>query len=214
MRVNILAGGPAHLVPQAEITRRKNEVWIGVDHGASQLLTCGIKPAIAVGDFDSSTVEELRQVEKLAGDTKIYPPAKDFTDNQLGLKAAIDEYTPSEIDIFGATGGRLDHSLANIFLPLQSDFISYLPCIHLIDQENMVSYYLPGHYSIYRLPQMDYLAFVNLTPVRGLTLADEKYPLVNWNSDIPFSWTSNRFTSSVNHFSFDQGIVAVIQCRG
>ena len=78
--------------------------------------------------------------------------------------------------------------------------------------QNVVSYYLPGNYTISRLPHKKYLAFVNLTPVRGLTLKDEKYPLQNWSSQIPFSWTSNEFTAKENHFSFESGIVSVIQC--
>lgn len=214
MRVNILAGGPQELVPQVLVSQRRNECWIGVDHGASQLLECGIKPAVAVGDFDSTTEDEYQRLHSQLSDIKVYPPAKDFTDTQLGIKAAIAEYGPDKIDLFGATGGRLDHLLANLYLPMQAAFADYLPKIRLIDRQNIVSYYLPGSYSIHRDPQMDYLAFVNLTPVKGLTLPDEKYPLVNWDSQIPFSWSSNRFISTVSHFSFDEGIVAVIQCRG
>ena len=107
---------------------------------------------------------------------------------------------------------RLDHLLANLFLPLQSEFKPYLTRIKIIDCQNVVSYYLPGDYTISRLPHKNYLAFVNLTPVRGLTLKDEKYPLQNWSSQIPFSWTSNEFTAEENHFSFESGIVSVIQC--
>lgn len=214
MRVNVLAGGPRALVPQEIIVKRGAEPWIGVDHGASQLLTAGIKPVVAVGDFDSTASDEFERLKKSLDQIKIYPPAKDFTDTQLGVMAAIKEYRPDQIDIFGATGGRLDHLLANLYLPLQEAFMDYLPKIRLIDRQNIVSYYLPGNYAIHRLPRMDYLAFVNLTPVKGLTLPDEKYPLVNWESKIPFSWSSNRFTSRVNHFSFDRGVIAVIQCRG
>lgn len=214
MRVNVLAGGPSALVPQDIIVKRRAEAWIGVDHGASQLLTVGVKPVIAVGDFDSTASDEFNRLKKVLDQIKLYPPAKDFTDTQLGVMAAIKEYQPDKIDIFGATGGRLDHLLANLYLPLQEAFMDYLPKIRLLDRQNIVSYYLPGSYAIHRLPQMDYLAFVNLTPVKGLTLPDEKYPLVNWESKIPFSWSSNRFTSLVNHFSFERGIIAVIQCRG
>ncbi len=40
------------------------------------------------------------------------------------MKFAIQEQA-DEIEIFGATGGRLDHLLANLFLPLQSEFKPY-----------------------------------------------------------------------------------------
>lgn len=213
MRVNIMVGGPQALVPKEQVLQRQNETWIGVDHGATLLLNWGIRPVAAIGDFDSTTTAEMARLQSQLAEIKTFPPAKDFTDTQLGVKAAIDAYAPDQIDIWGATGGRLDQLLANLYLPLQKAFLAYLPKIRLVDTQNIVQYFLPGTYSIYDQPQMDYLAFVNLTPVRGLTLPDEKYPLVNWTGKIPFSWSSNRFTSIVNHFAFDEGIIAVIWSR-
>lgn len=213
MRVNLLVGGPKELIPVEEVQRRQDETWIAVDHGASLLLAWGIKPAIAIGDFDSTTSAEMYQLRQRLTDIEVFPPAKDFTDTQLGLKLAIDKYQPHQIDLFGATGGRLDHLLANLFLPLQGDFSDYLDRIRLLDRGNTVTYYRPGSYAVTKEAGMKYLAFCNLTPVTGLTLADEKYPLKDWSSTIPFSWTSNEFTAAVNHFAFKSGVVAVIQCR-
>ena len=51
-----------------------------------------------------------------------------------------------------------------------------------------------------------------LTPVTGLTLIDEKYKLTNWQGN-PFSFSSNEFDGDVNHFSFESGMVAVIESR-
>lgn len=213
MRTNLLVGGPQDLIPVDLVKKRQAENWIGVDHGASLLLKWGITPQIAVGDFDSTNQEELARLKTQLAEIKVYPPAKDFTDTQLGVRAAIAELAPSQIDILGATGGRLDQLLANLYLPLQEEFIDYLPHIRFIDQQNIVDYYLPGDHEVRRDLQMDYLAFVNLTPVQGLTLPDEKYRLNNWDGDIPFSWSSNRFTAPINHFSFTRGVVAVIQSR-
>lgn len=213
MRVNLLVGGPLELVPRNIIQQRRDETWLAVDHGAITLLEWGIMPQVAIGDFDSITAAEMVKVKKQLADIKTFPPAKDFTDTQLGVKLAIEKYQPGRIDIFGATGGRLDHLLANLFLPLQGMYRDYLDRIHFIDQGNVVDYYLPGTYTVKQLPGMSYLAFVNLTPVKGLTLPDEKYPLNDWSSAIPFSWSSNRFTAPENHFSFTEGVVAVIQCR-
>lgn len=212
MRVNVLVGGPLEMVPTELILQRKDEKWIGVDRGALRLLKWGIKPVLAIGDFDSITRDELQGLGNKVTRLKTYPPEKDYTDTQLGVKFAIQEQA-DKIEVFGATGGRLDHLLANLFLPLQSEFKPYLTQIKIIDCQNVVTYYLPGNYTIHRLPHMKYLAFVNLTPVNGLTLKDEKYPLKKWNSQIPFSWTSNEFTDDENHFSFESGIVSVIQCK-
>jgi thiamine pyrophosphokinase len=213
MRVNLLVGGPVNLVPKEKVIQRKNEIWIAVDHGATLLLDWGVKPVVAIGDFDSTTTAEFSRLKDQLAEIETFPPAKDFTDTQLGIKLAIEKYQPSSIDVFGATGGRLDHLLANLFLPLQEEYVDYLDRIHFIDRENTVAYFRPGSYALTKETGMKYLAFVNLTPVAGLTLPDEKYPLHDWASDIPFSWSSNEFTASVNHFSFTAGVVAVIQCR-
>lgn len=213
MRVNLLVGGPVDLVPREMVVQRKNEVWIAVDHGATLLLDWGVQPAAAIGDFDSTTTTEFNRLKDRLSEIETFPPAKDFTDTQLGVQLAIKKYQPAAIDVFGATGGRLDHLLANLFLPLQKEYQDYLDRIRFIDRGNVVTYFRPGSYKITKEAGMKYLAFVNLTPVKGLTLPDEKYPLHDWASDIPFSWSSNEFTANTNHFSFTSGVVAVIQCR-
>ncbi|MDO4902951.1 MAG: thiamine diphosphokinase [Limosilactobacillus sp.] len=211
MRVNILVGGPVEMVPQDEILNRKDEPWVAADYCATRLLQWGIKPVAAIGDFDSTSDDEFAKLKSQLAEIEIFPPEKDFTDTQLGVKLAIDKYQPDQIDIFGATGGRLDHLLSNLFLPLEEDFADYLTKIQFIDRQNTVNYYRPGEYEITKLAGMKYLAFVNLTPVRGLTLVDEKYPLKDWSGNIPFSWSSNEFVGEKNHFSFTDGVIAVIQ---
>lgn len=212
MRVNILVGGPLELVPLNIIEQRCQEIWIGVDRGAITLLKNNIKPAVAIGDFDSIPTTDLDILDTKLDQVTVYPPEKDYTDTQLGVKAAITKYSPDKITIFGATGGRIDHFLANLFLPLQAEFRPFLSAIEFIDTQNTVRYYLPGNYEITRETGKRYLAFANLTPVKSLFLPDEKYPLDDWNSEIPFCWTSNEFTAERNHFSFTDGIIAVIQC--
>lgn len=213
MRVNIMVGGPQEMIPEDEVKRRVNEKWLGVDIGATRLLKLNIQPALAIGDFDSTSEQQFNLVKDRLTQIKTFPPEKDFTDTQLGVKSVIDEFHPDQIDIFGATGGRLDQLLSNIFLPVEMDSYDYIEKIRLIDTQNIVSYYRPGKHTISAVEGFKYLAFFNLTPVSGLTLIDEKYPLNDWSSSSPFSWSSNEFTAEKNHFSFDKGIVAVIQSR-
>lgn len=209
--VNIMVGGPANEIPLEQVLERQNEPWIGIDYGATYLLNHGIIPEIVAGDFDSTNSEELQQVQSQVTDVQILPAEKDVTDTQYGTRVAIQKFHPDQINIFGGTGGRLDQLLANLFMPLQAPYRPYLEKIRFIDRENTVDFYLPGQYLIRKNPRMRYLAFVNLTPVEGLTLPDEKYPLYNFCSAIPVSWSSNEFTGEINHFSFSAGVVAVIQ---
>lgn len=209
--VNIMVGGPADEIPLEQVQKRQHETWIGIDYGATYLLNHGITPAVVAGDFDSTNADELRIVQRRIKDVRMLPAAKDVTDTQYGTKLAIQEFHPEQINIFGGTGGRLDQLLANLLMPLQAPYRDYLEKIRFIDRENTVDYYGPGQYVITKNPRMRYLAFVNLTPVKGLTLPDEKYPLHDFTSSIPFSWSSNEFIGTVNHFSFTDGVVAVIQ---
>ena len=213
MRINLMVGGSMDLVPLQTVQERQDEVWIGVDHGATWLIQHGIKPVAAIGDFDSTAADDFATVQRTIPNITKLPTVKDMTDTQAGVWLAVSEYHPDQIDIFGATGGRLDQLLANLYLPLQDRFKDYLPMIHFLDRQNIVSYYLPGKYTIYQREGFKYLAFVNLTAVHNLNLIDEKYPLHNWSSSIPFSWSSNEFTAAENHFSFQEGIVAVIISR-
>ncbi|MCI1926005.1 MAG: thiamine diphosphokinase [[Lactobacillus] timonensis] len=211
--VNLMVGGPQQLIPWQEVDRKANQPWVAVDYGAVRLVERGIIPQYALGDFDSSTDKQRQAVKEAVGNIQQFPPEKDYTDTQLGLLTVQRHYQYDQVCLYGATGGRLDHLLANLFLPLAPAFRQSLPKLVMRDCGNTVRFFLPGSYCLTREAGMKYLAFVNLTAVEGLTLVDEKYPLDNWNCSYPVSWTSNEFNGEENHFLFKSGIVAVIQCR-
>lgn len=209
--INLLVGGPVDMIPDAAILKAQEGSWIGVDYGATHLLKQGIKPVLALGDFDSTSPAELTRLQRTVPRVEVFKNKTEHTDTQLGVLAAIRDFHAEQINIYGATGGRLDQLLANLFLPLQETYRPYLRMINFIDAENHVSFYEPGAYTIHKLPRMRYLAFVNLIPCAGLTLPDEKYPLFNWSANIPVCWSSNEFKGTINHFSFQKGVIAVIQ---
>lgn len=208
-----MVGGPKGNIPVDQVLKRKGQIWLAVDYGATFLLNQGIIPQVALGDFDSTDQNEYRYLQKRIKVVKKFPPQfkKNYTDTQLGVKEAFKYYDVEQLNIFGATGGRLDQLLANLYLPLQPTFKPFLEKIRFIDYENEMSFYFPGEHMIQKNPRMRYLAFVNLVPVVNLNLPDEKYPLTNFSSNIPFCWSSNEFNGDKNHFSFEKGIVAVIQ---
>ena len=92
------------------------------DGGGNSALLSGRLPDVLIGDLDSITPENL--VKCIEGGTKIirYPKEKDQTDLELALDytrfQAPTEYLKSEIWLYGATGGRIDHLLGNIALLL------------------------------------------------------------------------------------------------
>jgi thiamine pyrophosphokinase len=85
------------------------------DGGVRHLQKLGIKPDVIIGDMDSIEPAQLKSYS--AQDVKIikYSANKDFTDTELALDYALN-LKPTAIYIWGALGGRLDHTLANVFL--------------------------------------------------------------------------------------------------
>lgn len=212
-KVNILVGGPIDQWPDQLKLGQITGDWIGIDRGATRLLQLGIIPKVAAGDFDSINGNEFNKLQQQVEDIQRFPPEKDLTDTQIGVSIALDQLQATEIDIYGATGGRLDHLLANLFLVLDDQFRQFAHQIRFIDRQNTIRFYLPGAYEIVKEADKKYLAFVNLTAVAGLTLSDEKYHLDDFSCDYPISWASNEFIGEKNHFSFTSGVLAVIQSK-
>lgn len=102
---------------------------ICADRGYTEAKKRGIKVSVIIGDFDSLT-------DELPDDAEIVklPPVKDDTDMMIAVKTAI-ERGFKEIDIYGATGGRLDHTFANIqtlaYAKKHSDAL-----VRIIDEQN------------------------------------------------------------------------------
>ena len=91
------------------------EVVIAADGGLRHLQTLNHRPDILIGDLDSIPADILPELEA-AGVTIIsYPRAKDETDLELALIYAAQAFS-GPLLIFGASGGRLDQLLANVFL--------------------------------------------------------------------------------------------------
>ncbi|WP_182182582.1 thiamine diphosphokinase [Lactiplantibacillus plantarum] len=208
--VNLLVGGPTANYP-ADLTTIPGP-WVGADRGALRLVKRGIQPVMVVGDFDSIDAAELQTVKDALVGAIVVKPDQDHTDTQLAIKSILEQLQPDEVHLYGATGGRLDHLLANMWLVLDPVFRQWAPQIKLIDKQNSVRFFLPGDYQITKEADKRYLAFVPLMPMH-LTLPDEKYQLDAAYNAYPISWASNEFSGNTGHFSFDVGVLAVIQSR-
>jgi thiamine pyrophosphokinase len=78
-------------------------------------LAWGLVPGLVIGDMDSLSDEERAELEARGCRFVVHPRAKDETDLELALTYAA-ELGTQEIIVLGALGGRLDHTLANVFL--------------------------------------------------------------------------------------------------
>ncbi|MCA1030027.1 thiamine diphosphokinase [Bacillus timonensis] len=207
MNIHILAGGPKEFVP--DLNPYANETWVGVDKGVLYLINEGITPVESFGDFDSVTEEE-RHFLQTNTNLNIYPAEKDKTDLELALDWAIQQ-NPCQIKIFGATGGRLDHFLANVQL-LSQPLNKNIDC-ELIDKQNVLTLKKPGTYNIEKNTNYPYVSFLPFKQeIKDLTLIDFKYKLKN--SNISFGSTlciSNELINNIGTFSFKDGILMMIR---
>lgn len=210
-RFNLLVGGPQALYPSH--WQRLPGDWVGVDRGTLHLLEAGIAPAFAVGDFDSLTEVEHQRVGQQVAEIHAKSDM-DETDTDMAVRLAFGEHHATEVCLVGATGGRIDHFLSNLFMPTQPQFAAYTNHITMLDAENNIRFYQPGHYQLTALSGYHYLGIVPLTAVSHLEIQGAKYPLHDWSSQTPFSWASNEFLAGQpTQISWTAGIVAVIQSR-
>ncbi|MGL4609913.1 MAG: thiamine diphosphokinase [Trueperaceae bacterium] len=115
MKAIILAGGDLALRPAiTSIIQDQEKVFIvAADGGLQHALTLGLSPDIIVGDFDSVSPEILEQFPDVP--KKSYSRHKDLLDLEIALGVAL-EHGASSISILGGLGGRLDQSLAALFI--------------------------------------------------------------------------------------------------
>lgn len=209
--VYIVAGGPSDLMPNLRIYDNPSVQWVGVDRGVYYLLQHNIIPRIAVGDFDSIPQNEWEKVREFINQIYQYRPEKDETDMELALMWAK-EQKPDCIKIFGATGGRLDHFLANVFM-ITNYQADKLTTIEMIDKYNIISFFKPGKYQVSKDEEKKYISFLPLTPtVEKLTLSGFKYPLIHAN--VPFGSSlciSNELIKENGTFYFEKGILMMIR---
>ena len=100
-----------------ELTVSEEDYVIAVDGGLSYCGILNVEPDLILGDFDSVSEQEKLAVEQLkqAVPEKIcqLPVCKDDTDMLAAIKKGLGlGYT--DFRIYAATGGRFDHTLANI----------------------------------------------------------------------------------------------------
>jgi thiamine pyrophosphokinase len=88
---------------------------IAADSGVDHALQLGIPVDHVVGDFDSASAESLEKAAAAGATLDRHPAAKDHTDLELALDAALALH-PRHVHVLGGHGGRLDHLLANVLL--------------------------------------------------------------------------------------------------
>src|SRR5690606_5818838 len=85
---------------------------ICADGGLEKVNKLGLKPDLILGDFDSVNLSVLEKFKNLNIETVRFPSEKDYTDMELAINHAVNKGF-NDIILVGASGTRLDHTVAN-----------------------------------------------------------------------------------------------------
>lgn len=208
-RVVIISGGDVdeQLLQYIEDT----DYIIGADRGALTLIKHGFVPDLALGDFDSVQEEQLAQIKQVSKHFNSCDPIdKNYTDTELALQHAL-SMNPRSILLIGATGTRMDHTLANIHL-LRIALEKQVP-MTIIDQHNRIQL-LNSRLDI----QHEGYKYVSLLPlsleVHGIELEGFAYPLHHASLTIGQSLgISNLLIEQTGTITITDGLLLVIASK-
>ena len=100
-----------------QLSLQENDYVIAVDGGLSHCGILEVEPDLIIGDFDSVSEQEKLAIEALKAEIPErimeLPVEKDDTDMVAALKHGLD-LGYRDFRIYAATGGRFDHTFANI----------------------------------------------------------------------------------------------------
>lgn len=113
----------------------EEDMLVAVDGGLRYMTHLGLVPDLIIGDLDSADPEAVKQSTILGSQVRKFPRDKNETDLELALSAAL-EMGATAILVVAALGGRLDQTLANLFLLTRPELTGV--DVRLVDGEQEV----------------------------------------------------------------------------
>ena len=200
MEIIVVIGGPLEegairrwLHQQLQQKDNQKFHFIGVDGGCLKLMEEELTIDLAIGDFDSISVEDKEILKNYASNMIEFPSEKDFTDFEEALMWVAKVYPQQKIHVLGAFGGRVDHAISCLWTMFRPELQVLIPYLSLEDEWNHISFLIPGDYVIEKLDYTKYLSFITTGPIEQLTLKNVKYTLSNQDYDFPIALISNEF---------------------
>lgn len=219
-RCLMISGGPLDRgFARAFLKGQKYDFTIAVDAGFAVCMELKIHPDLVVGDFDTFGREEIRKYQNDSSlKIDIHQAEKDETDTELAFREIL-KTGCTEVDMFGATGGRIDHEISSFHVLAQVRRRGLK--VNLYDTRNRIfildSEMEGGHLFEKETVFGKYVSFLPLTEkVKGITLTGFKYPL--WKKDIsilenPSLCVSNEVVEETAEISFEKGILICVESR-
>ncbi|PQP81796.1 thiamine diphosphokinase [Paenibacillus sp. PCH8] len=208
-RIVIFTGGNLSAELMEEL--REDDMIIAADRGALFLIQHGVQPHIAVGDFDSITEAEQtivrnNSIQFIACD----PVHKDLTDTEMAFETALD-HEPSHILMLGATGTRMDHTLANVHIMVRA--MQHQISCAIQDKHNYMT--LTTSRTVVEHRDYTYVSLLPLThEVTGISLEGFMYPLDHATIRMGQSLgVSNKLLGTTGTITIDSGMLLIIQSK-
>lgn len=209
MHAVIVANGPIGL-PESFLHYADNaDHIIAADGGANLCAKAGYIPHTLIGDLDSIDPQLLEQYRQQGVTIHRHPARKNATDLELALDMAL-AASATDVDLFGATGGRWDMSLSNISLACHEKYRAIAIAIH--DHSTHMQILHQGSHVVAAAIG----STVSLLPIRGdvhgVSLEGFEYPLDK--EDLHFGTSrglSNVMEEERATIRFTSGVLAVIR---
>ncbi len=182
-----------------DINRETDDIVIAADAGIKHLEKSGMVADYIIGDFDSlGKNPEGENVIALK-------PEKDVTDMHAAVEIGIEKGF-SEFVIYGATGGRLDHTLANIQLVASLAEKGMKASVR--DGETVITAVCNSSVSFSSEHKGYISVFAHSDVCTGVTVKGLKYELENAELKNMFALgVSNEFIGKESSISVDKGIL-------
>jgi len=172
MRAVIISGGTItdYEYIKSQIDRNGSVSIICADSGYRHAFKMGLVPCVVVGDFDSVAETEIPDDVPCIR----HPSKKDLTDTEIAVEYAREQGFRDFL-LLGATGSRMDHTLANILL-LKS-FVNNGENAVVLDEHNKIM--LTDSKLQFSEAPGSFVSLIPLTDCYGVTTENLEYPLEN-----------------------------------
>lgn len=175
---------------------------IAADGGLRLAEALGLKPDLIVADFDSSPRSLAEQTD---APITLLPVKKNDTDVMAAARIAFQKGFREAL-LLGATGGRLDHTMANlaVVLFLVKNGVRTV----LADETNRLEMLLPGSYTVRPAAGFHLSLLPYAGNAEGVTVKNAEYELcgAKLTPDFPLG-VSNEFLNLPVEISFESGIL-------
>jgi len=210
MQALIFANGSSNDGPMARevLAQALDPLVIAADGGLHVAQEYGVEVGVVIGDMDSVDPAALAEREGAGATILRYPPQKNETDLELALLWAV-EQGADWIRVLGAMGGRLDQTLANIYLLALPELQG---CdVRLVSDHQQAWLLYPGEQRI-QGHKGDTLSLIPLAgPAEGIETSQLYYPLRGERLTLgPARGISNVMENDEAVVSFRSGLLLVV----